>query len=157
MKYSRNPTISQKENYDVTSIPGYAIMKNSSRGAKHGPSERQKMYYQARQMLKKARQKKHGSHPTIISRWYADEEYRTSLAAIGIREQQIMLFDRIALERHRCTATKTERIQNTEHWVLSLNADGPQKTCQSATGIRQSNKRMQTIARRPPGKDPAKL
>ena len=29
---------------DVTSIPGYVIQKNSSRGAKHGPSERHKMY-----------------------------------------------------------------------------------------------------------------
>ena len=29
-----------KSNYDVTSIPGYVIKKNSSRGAKHGPSER---------------------------------------------------------------------------------------------------------------------
>ena len=127
MKYSRNPTISQKDNYDVTSIPGFVIKKNSSRGVKHGPSERQKMYYQARQMLKKARQKKHGRHPTILSRWYADEEYRKSLAAHNIGEQQIMLFDRIALEKHHYTATKTERIQNTKHWVLYLTADGPQK------------------------------
>ena len=157
MKYSRSPTISQKVNYDVTSIPGFVIKKNSSRGAKHGSSERQKMYYQARQMLKKARQKKHGLHPTILSRWHADEEYRESLAAHNIGEQQIMLFDRIGLEKHHYTATKTEIIQNTKHWVLYLNADGPQKTCQSATGIRQSNKRVQTIARRSPGKDPAKL
>ena len=78
-------------------------------------------------MLKKARQKKHGRHPTILSRWYADEEYRKSLAAHNIGEQQIMLFDRIALEKHHYTATKTERIQNTKHWVLYWNADGPQK------------------------------
>ena len=31
-----------ENNCDVTSIPGYVIKKNSSRGAKHGPSERQK-------------------------------------------------------------------------------------------------------------------
>ena len=127
MKYSRNPTISQKDNGDVTSVPGYAIKKNSSGGAKHGPSERQKMYHQARQMLKRARQKKHGRHPTIISRWYADEEYTKSLAAHNIGELQIMLFERIALEKHHCTATKAEIIQNTKHWVLYLNPDGPQK------------------------------
>ena len=43
----------------------------------------QKMYYQARQMLKKARQEKHGLQPTVLSRWYAEEEYRKSLSAIG--------------------------------------------------------------------------
>ena len=37
------------------------------------------MYYQAKQILKKARQQKHGSHPTILSRWYASESYRNSL------------------------------------------------------------------------------
>ena len=73
MKSSRSPTEFDQNNRDVTSIPGYVIKKNSSRGAKHGPSERQKMYCQAKQMLKKARQKKHGRHPTILSRWYASE------------------------------------------------------------------------------------
>ena len=43
----------QSPNRDVTSIPGYVIKKNSSRGAKHGPSRRQRMYHQAKQMLKK--------------------------------------------------------------------------------------------------------
>ena len=36
-------------------------------------------------------------------------------------------YDRIALERHDYTATKAERIQNTQHRVLCLNADGPSK------------------------------
>ena len=45
MKSARSPTEFDKKNRDVTSIPGYMIKKNSSRGAKHGPSERQKMYY----------------------------------------------------------------------------------------------------------------
>ena len=38
-----------------------------------------------------------------------------------------MLHDRIALERHDYTATRAERLQNAKHWVLRLNADGPQK------------------------------
>ena len=53
MKSSQRPTEFEQNNYDVTSIPGYVVKKNSSRGAKHGPSERQKMYYQTKQMLKK--------------------------------------------------------------------------------------------------------
>ena len=49
----RNMKSAQSPNRDVTSIPGYVIKKNSSRGAKHGPSRRQRMYHQAKQMLKK--------------------------------------------------------------------------------------------------------
>ena len=54
MQSTRSPTEFDQNNRDVTSIPGYVIDKNSSRGAKHGPSEGQKMYYQAKQMLKKS-------------------------------------------------------------------------------------------------------
>ena len=90
MKSTRFPTEFDQNNRDVTSIPGYVIKKNSSRGAKHGPSERQRMYYQAKQMLKKAGQKKHGSHPTILSLRYGDEENRKSLSAIDWKEHHIM-------------------------------------------------------------------
>ena len=38
-----------------------------------------------------------------------------------------MLFDRIALERHDYTATGAERLQNANHWILRLNADGSPK------------------------------
>ena len=110
----------EKNNYDVSSIPGYVIKKNGSRGAKHGPSERQRMYYQAKQMLKKTRQKKHGSHPTTLSRWYASETYRTSLSLIGWEEKDMMLYDRIALEKHIDIATRAERIRNSAHWTLTL-------------------------------------
>ena len=47
--------------------PGYVI-KKSGRGAKHGPSERQRMYYKAKDMLHKAGQKKHGGHSSILAR-----------------------------------------------------------------------------------------
>ena len=65
-KSSQRPTEFAQNNRDVTSIPGNVIKKNSSRGAKHGPSERQWMYYTAKQMLKKARKKKHGNHTTVL-------------------------------------------------------------------------------------------
>ena len=38
-----------------------------------------------------------------------------------------MFYDRIALERHDFSATGAERLQNAKHWILRLNADGPQK------------------------------
>ena len=101
----RSPTTFQKDNYDFNSILGYIIEKNSSR---------------------KAKNKKNGNHPRSLSRWRADEEYRKSLGFIGIGEKEIMLHDQIALEGHDCSATKSERIQNSKHWALSINAEGLQ-------------------------------
>ena len=85
------------------------------------------MFHKAKQMLKKARQGKHGNHPTIFLRWYEQQGYRKSLAEHNIGEKEVMLFDRIALERHDFSATKAERLQNAIHRILRLNADGPQK------------------------------
>ena len=85
------------------------------------------MFFKAKEMLKKARQEKHGSHPTILSRWYEQEGYRRSLAEPNIGEKEVMLYDRIALARHDFSATRAERPQNAKHWVLRLNADGPRK------------------------------
>ena len=70
------------------------------------------MFFKAKDMLRKAKNKKNGHHPTILSRWKADEEYRKSLGFIGIGEKEIMFYDQIALEKHDFTATKAERIQN---------------------------------------------
>ena len=77
-------------------------------------------------MLRKAKNQKNGNHPTILSRWKAQESYRTSLAKHDICEKEILLYHEIALENHDYTATKAERIQNSKHWVLSINAEGPQ-------------------------------
>ena len=55
LKYSRSPATFQKTNCDFTSILGFVIKKNSSRGPKHDVSERQVMFHKAKQMLKKAR------------------------------------------------------------------------------------------------------
>ena len=71
-------------------IPGFVIQKNSSRGPKHGVSERQVMFYKAKQMLQKARQCKHGSHPTILSRWSEQQGYRKSLTEHNIGEKEAL-------------------------------------------------------------------
>ena len=59
LKYKRSPTINQKANCDITSIPGFVIKKNFTRGPKHCQSERQIMFFKAKGMLKNARQGKH--------------------------------------------------------------------------------------------------
>ena len=63
-----------KKNCDTLLIPGYVIQKNITRGAKHGASERQRMYYKAKEMLQKARQPKHGGYKTILERWHNDDK-----------------------------------------------------------------------------------
>ena len=35
--------------------------------------------------------------------------------------------DRIAFDKHHYTATQDERIQNSKHWILTLNTEGPQQ------------------------------
>ena len=113
-------------------IPGYVIKKNSSRGAKDGPSERQKMYHQAKQMLEKARQGKHGGHLSIHSRWYACDEYKKSLSDIGWREHHVILHDKIALEKHICKSTRAG--QNSE--FETLDSQGNCRRRNSATNQR---------------------
>ena len=123
MKSTRGPTEFDQNNRDVTSIPENVIKKNSSRGVKHGPSERQKDFTRRDKFLK-GPTGKHGRHPTILSRRYAEEEkYRKSLSAAGWKEHHIMLYDRIAVE-HIYTATRAERIHNSKHWILTINAEG---------------------------------
>ena len=80
------------------------------------------MFFKAKDMLRKAKKK---NHPTILSRWKADEEYTKSLGFIGIGEKEIMLHDQIALDKHDYTATRAERIRNSKRWVLSINDEGP--------------------------------
>ena len=116
-----------KSNNDVVSILGYVIKKNNKRGARHGPSERQRKYYKAQELLHKAGQKKHGGHSSILARCHKDYEYINSLSLVGWTEQDIILYDIIALENHSYVATRAERIRNSEHWILKLNQDSPQQ------------------------------
>ena len=141
---------------DVSPFPDYAIKKNS-RGAKHGPSERQRMHYKVTEILQKARQPKHGGHPSILAPWHKDDEYRNSLSQIGWTEEYIMLHDRIALEDHSYVATRAERIQNSAHWILKLNRDGAQPPLNQRPDFCSSEKRTQETARRKYGKDSTKL
>ena len=95
---SRSEKEVDKRNNDIVSIPGYVFKKYKKHGARHGPSERQRMYYKDQETLHKAGQKKHGGHSSVIARWLSDYKYRKSLSDVGWNESNIMLFDRMALE-----------------------------------------------------------
>ena len=84
--WSTRRVLQQPKRLIATSIPGFVIEKNSSRGPMHGASERQIMFFKAKEMLEKARQPKHGGHPTILARWYAQKGYRESVAEHNIGE-----------------------------------------------------------------------
>ena len=90
---TRNPTEFDQNNRDVTSIPG-AVVEQSTELLKD-----KRCTTMRNRCLKKARQGKHGGHPTILSRWYACDECRKSLSDIGWREHHIILYDRIALDK----------------------------------------------------------
>ena len=66
LRMSRNDKEVDKSNNDAVSIPGNVIKKNHKRGARHGPSDRQRIYNKAREMLHKAGQKEHGQHSTSM-------------------------------------------------------------------------------------------
>ena len=59
---------------------------------------------------------------TFLERWYEDGFYLGSLSKLGWNEENIMEYDKIALEDHSCTATSEERRRNENSWKLSLNA-----------------------------------
>ena len=89
LKYKRSPATKQKDDYDFSSIPGYNIIKkNSSREPKHGRSERQIVLLKAKDMQRAAKKNKNGNHPTLLSRWQADEEHRKSLEDLSVSEKK---------------------------------------------------------------------
>ena len=89
-----------KKNFYALSIPGYVIKKNLTHGAKHGASERQRMYYKAKDMLHEVRQPKHGGYKNHLGKMAQGRTYRKSLSEIGWTEKQIIQCDELALEDH---------------------------------------------------------
>ena len=75
---------------------------------------------------RKTRQCKHGGHNTILERWHKDDEYRKSLSKNGWTEEQIVQYDKLALEDHSYVAIKEERIRNRKGWVLKLYKEAAQ-------------------------------
>ena len=57
-----------------------------------------------------------------------DEQIPRSVGKARYRRKRSHAFSIASLfERHDFSATRAERLQNAKHWILRLNADGPQK------------------------------
>ena len=121
LRPSRKNRKLNKERFDVLSIPNYVIKKGPSHGARHGPTERQRIYYKTHGALRKA--KKHG-HKTISDRFLTSPRYRDSQTNTGCDENICDACDVIASEDHSHIATRWERSRNENYWKLVLNSEG---------------------------------
>ena len=55
-------------------------------------------------------------------------------------EEHIKLYDRIALEEHIDVTTRADRIQNSKHWILTLNAKGPKQSLNQRPDFAQAKR-----------------
>ena len=56
-----------------------------------------------------------------------------------------MLYDRIAVEKHIYVATRAERIQNSKHWILTINAEGPQQAVNQRPDFAQAKRECKRL------------
>ena len=97
-----------KDRCDVLSIPNYKIKKNPSHGARHGSTERQRIYHKAHNTLRKAKKK---GHTTILARFLISPLYRDSHIKIGWDENTCTAYDEIAKRGpfFRCDKMRTKQ------------------------------------------------
>ena len=93
-------------------------------------------------MLRKA--KKRG-FPTILARWQEQESYITSLKDHDIGEQEVIIYDRLPLERYYYAATKAERMRYSANWVLTLSAEGKQPPRQQRPDYEEAKRECQRL------------
>ena len=62
-----------------------------------------------------------------------------------VERKRIMLCDRIALEKHFHVATRAERIQNSKHWILTLNKEGPQQPLHQRLDFAQAKRECKRL------------
>ena len=56
-----------------------------------------------------------------------------------------MLYDRIVLEKHFYVATRAERIQNSNHWILTINKEGAQKPLNQRPDFAQATRECKRL------------
>ena len=104
-----------KDRFDVLSIPIYVIKKGPSHGARHGNTERERIYYAADNAARMARKKKCKS---ILDRFLKSPRYQKSQTDIGWDEEFCARYDTIAAEDLSSIATQAERSRNVNSWKL---------------------------------------
>ena len=127
MTSSRSPTEFDQNNRDVTSILGYVIKKKQQSWSQARTFWTTKDVLPGEADADKGTSEKGRTPPNDTFTMVRDEEYRKSLSAIWWEEHHVMLYDRIAEEKHIYVATRGGRTQNSKHWILTINVEGPQQ------------------------------
>ena len=83
--------------------------KKPSHGARHGPTEKQRIYFKVQNTLRKANK---NGHKTILARFLNDPLYRDSQIKIGRDENTCIAYGEIASEDHSYVTTRCERSRN---------------------------------------------
>ena len=113
-----------------------------SQGPQHGPTARQQEFFKAKDMLRKQRRE-------VFRQFSPDgknkESYRSSLKDHDFGVQQVIIYDRLALERHDYTATQAERMRYSEHFVLTPNAEGTQPPRQLCPDYEEAKRECQRL------------
>ena len=91
---------------DALTIPNFVIKKGTRRGARHGKTEAQGEYRQAKDCVRKALK---NNHDSILQRFQQIETNKESQQAIGRDEDTCRCLDKIAREDHSYIATWVER------------------------------------------------
>ena len=130
MKSSQSPKEFDQNNRDVTSITGYVIKKNSSRGAKHGPSERQSCVTKLKRCCKKLVKKS----TEAIHRHLHDGTTTTSsdfrCHSLGGSSS---IWDRVA------------SLWNSTLWTLTLNQEGSQQPLHQRPDFAQAKRECKRL------------
>ena len=157
MKSSQRPTEFEQNNYDITSIPGHGIKKNNSRGAKHGPPGRQRMYYQTKTDAQKGTTEKARKQPNNNYTMVRERNVQDFVASDRWKEKSIMLYDRIALGNHIYVATRAERIQNSKNRILTPNAERTPQPLNQRPDFAQAKRECGRLHDERLGKDTTRL
>ena len=141
----RKESTAEQGKIHVLSILGYVIKENPTHSARHGPSVRQKMYFKAHDVLRKARSNKNGNCSTILDRWYRDAKYRKSLSDTGWTKEQIEQYDAFASEDHSFVATPEDRSRYKKSWKISLNKEGTHGPTKQRPDFREATQKCKRL------------
>ena len=136
----------EKNNCDVSSIPGCVIKKNSSRGVKHGPSERQRMYYKAKEMQQKSSSRK---STEAIHPYLHDGTTTTSTEirchSLGGPRRISCYLTQLPWRIIHTSRQKLREFENSTHRILTLNQEGAQQPLHQRTDFAQAKRECKRL------------
>ena len=135
---------SGRDTFDALTFPDFVIIKGTRHGARHGKSEAQREYHQARDCMKKAEKDNFDSIP---QRFQQSETYRHSQMIIGRDEELCKRLDRVAREDQSYIATWDERRRHEKNWKLGLKPHGPVGPMKSRSDDSEAVEKIREIRR----------